>query len=36
LRAEDRQRASTGAIGARLTFFEDEPKEIMILPHAKE
>jgi hypothetical protein len=35
LRAEDRQRASAGAIRARLTFFQNEPEKIVILPHAK-
>src|SRR5438477_7250694 len=32
---EDRQRAGAGAIGAGLTFFKNEPKKVMILPHAK-
>jgi hypothetical protein len=33
LRAEDRQRAGAGAIIARLTFFQNEPEKIVILPH---
>ena len=36
LRAEDRQRAGASAVVARLTFFQDEPEKIVILPHAKE
>src|SRR6266404_7064908 len=35
LRAEDRQCAGTGAIGARLTLLEHKPEKIMILAHAK-
>jgi len=35
LRAEDRQCARAGAIGARLTFVEHEPKKIVILAHEK-
>ena len=35
LRAEDRQRPRAGSIGARLTFFQNQPEEIVILPHAK-
>jgi hypothetical protein len=35
LRTEDRQRASAGPILARLTFFQDEPEKIVILPHPK-
>src|SRR5262249_27697608 len=34
LGAEDRQRAGAGAVIARLTFFQDEPEKIVILPHA--
>src|SRR5690348_6560221 len=33
LRAEHRQRSSSGAIISRLTFFKNEAKKIVILPH---
>src|SRR5207245_11092736 len=35
LRTKDRQRAGAGAISARLTFFQNKPEKIVILPHAK-
>src|SRR5262249_7603521 len=34
LRTEDRQRAGAGAIRARLTFFQNKFKKVVILPHA--
>ena len=34
LRTKDRQRSGAGAIIARLTFFQNEPEKIVILPHA--
>jgi hypothetical protein len=36
LRAEDRQCAGAGAIGARLTFLEHELEKVVILLHAKD
>jgi hypothetical protein len=35
LRAEDRQCAGPGAIGARLAIFENKPEKIVILTHEK-
>src|SRR5207244_2079768 len=35
LRTKDRQRASAGSIVARLTFVQNKPEKIVILPHAK-
>src|SRR5207244_455767 len=35
LRAEDRQCAGAGAIGPRLTFLQNQPEKIVILPHGK-
>ena len=35
LRAKNRKRARPGAIAARPPLLQNEPKEIMILPHIK-